>query len=86
MINSASVLIVFQWERRFTSAGLPVHLPFTHLKNGEKKGIICSCNPLLNFRLGASSLAVPWARAREENNPASSESGSLTFAGDGTTR
>lgn len=60
MINSTSGLIVLLSERRFTSAGLAVRLPFTHFK----KGIIFSCSPLLHFRLSASSLAVLCASTR----------------------
>lgn len=68
MINSTSGLIVFQSGRQFTSAGLAVHLPFTHLKNGEKKGIIFSCSPLLHFRLSASSLAMLCVSTRRKQS------------------
>lgn len=68
MINSTSGLIALQSERQFTSVAVAVRLPFTHLKNGGKKGIIFSCSPFLHFRLSASSLAVLCASTRRKQS------------------
>lgn len=76
--------MVFQLERQFTSAGRAVH--FTYFKRMVKRKGLLSAVSLSWIFSSVQVRLLRCAPEREENNPVSSKSTSLTFAGDGTTR